>query len=142
MAPGGGPRSGAGRAPRPRTFPPATSASSTSRPTIPPADSPSPATSSSAPAPARRAGGPEGGSAVIFPARVLRIDDGDPGGLLADVIAADINKLPAADKSWRQWRLRRVPDAQRRSSPIPRRGCNTSSNGPANASNGWKNSLP
>ena len=56
----------------------------------------------------------EGGSAVVFPARVLRIDAGDPGGLLPDVVAADINKLPAADKSWRQWRLRRVPDAQRK----------------------------
>ncbi|WP_160669275.1 hypothetical protein [Pseudarthrobacter sp. ATCC 49987] len=56
----------------------------------------------------------EGGSAVVFPARVLRIDAGDPGGLLPDVVAADINRLPAADKSWRQWRLRRIPDAQRR----------------------------
>jgi hypothetical protein len=55
----------------------------------------------------------EGGSAVVFPARVLRIDAGDPGGLLADVAAVDINKLPAADKSWRQWRLRRISDAQR-----------------------------
>jgi hypothetical protein len=54
-----------------------------------------------------------GGSAVAFPARVLRIDAGDPGGLVPDVVAADINKLPAADKTWRQWRLRRVPDAQR-----------------------------
>ena len=56
----------------------------------------------------------EGGSAVVFPARVLRIDAGDPGGLLPDVVAADINNLPAADKTWRQWRLRRVPDAQRK----------------------------
>ena len=56
----------------------------------------------------------EGGSAVVFPARVLRIDSRDPGGLLPDVVAADINKLPAADKSWREWRLRRVPDAQRK----------------------------
>ncbi|WP_082049697.1 hypothetical protein [Arthrobacter sp. SPG23] len=55
----------------------------------------------------------EGGSAVVFPARVLRIDAGDPGGLLPDVVATDINVLPAADKSWRQWRLRRVPEAQR-----------------------------
>ncbi|MCB5290797.1 hypothetical protein [Arthrobacter sp. SO3] len=55
----------------------------------------------------------QGGSAVVFPARVLRIDAGDPGGLAADVVAADINMLPAADKSWRQWRLRRVPDTQR-----------------------------
>jgi hypothetical protein len=56
----------------------------------------------------------EGGAAVVFPARVLRIDAGDPGGLLADVVAADINKLRPADKSWRQWRLRHVPDAQRK----------------------------
>ena len=56
----------------------------------------------------------DGGSAVVFPARVLRIDAGDPGGLLPDVIAADINRFPAADKSWRQWRLRRVADAQRK----------------------------
>ncbi|MCX6499363.1 MAG: hypothetical protein NTU93_11275 [Arthrobacter sp.] len=55
----------------------------------------------------------DGGSAVVFPARVLRIDAGDPGGLLPDVVAADINALPTADKSWRQWRLRRVPEAQR-----------------------------
>jgi len=55
----------------------------------------------------------EGGSAVVFPARVLRIDAGDPGGLLADVLAADINALPDDDKTWRQWRLRRTPDAQR-----------------------------
>ena len=56
----------------------------------------------------------DGSSAVVFPARVLRIDAGDPGGLLPDVVAADINNLPAADKSWRQWRLRRVRDSQRK----------------------------
>jgi hypothetical protein len=56
----------------------------------------------------------QGGSAVVFPARVLRIDAGDPGGLLPDVVAADINSLPAADKAWRQWCLRRTPEAQRR----------------------------
>ncbi|WP_426978238.1 hypothetical protein ACQCSU_03155 [Pseudarthrobacter sp. O4] len=56
----------------------------------------------------------QGGSAVVFPARVLRIDAGDPGGLLPDVVVADINSLPAADKSWRQWRLRSTPDAQRK----------------------------
>ena len=55
-----------------------------------------------------------GGSAVVFPARVLRIDAGDPGGLLPDVVASDINGLSAADKSWRHWRLRRAPDAQRK----------------------------
>jgi hypothetical protein len=56
----------------------------------------------------------EGGAAVVFPARALRIDAGDPGGLVPDVVAADINALPAADKTWRQWRLRRIPDAQRK----------------------------
>jgi hypothetical protein len=56
----------------------------------------------------------QGGSAVVFPARVLRIDAGDPGGLVPEVVVADINELPAADKSWRQWRLRSVPDAQRK----------------------------
>ncbi|GGI02312.1 hypothetical protein ACFFGR_00615 [Arthrobacter liuii] len=56
----------------------------------------------------------DGGAVVLFPARVLRIDAGDPGGLVPDVVAADINALPSADKTWRQWRLRRVPDGQRR----------------------------
>ncbi|MET3934919.1 hypothetical protein [Arthrobacter sp. OAP107] len=55
----------------------------------------------------------EGGNVVVFPARILRIDDGDPGGLVPDVVAADINSLPAVDKAWRSWRLRRTPDAQR-----------------------------
>ncbi|MDQ1060760.1 hypothetical protein QFZ23_004725 [Arthrobacter globiformis] len=55
----------------------------------------------------------EGGAVVVFPARILRIDDGDPGGLVPDVVAADINSLPATDKAWRNWRLRRTPDAQR-----------------------------
>ncbi len=55
-----------------------------------------------------------GGAVVVFPARILRIDDGDPGGLVPDVLAADINGLPAANKAWRNWRVRRTPDAQRR----------------------------
>lgn len=55
----------------------------------------------------------QGGSAVVFPARVLRIDRGDPGGLVPAVVAADINALPQAAKDWRHWRLRRTPDAQR-----------------------------
>ncbi|MET3165456.1 UNVERIFIED_ORG: hypothetical protein ABIB19_003890 [Arthrobacter sp. UYEF10] len=56
----------------------------------------------------------EGGAVVVFPARILRIDRGDPGGLVPDVVAADINSRPAADKSWRNWRLRRAPEVQRR----------------------------
>jgi hypothetical protein len=57
----------------------------------------------------------DGGAVVVFPARVLRIDAGDPGGLVPDVVAADINQLNVADKTWRNWRLRRAPEAQRRS---------------------------
>jgi hypothetical protein len=55
----------------------------------------------------------EGGAVVVFPARILRIDRGDPGGLVPDVVAADISSRPAADKSWRNWRLRRAPEVQR-----------------------------
>jgi hypothetical protein len=55
----------------------------------------------------------EGGAVVVFPARILRIDAGDPGGLLAAVVVHDINGLNSADKTWRNWRLRRAPEAQR-----------------------------
>jgi hypothetical protein len=55
----------------------------------------------------------EGGAVVVFPARILRIDQGDPGGLLPAVVAADINNLGAADKTWRNWRLRRTTEVQR-----------------------------
>ncbi|BCW56986.1 hypothetical protein [Arthrobacter sp. StoSoilB20] len=55
-----------------------------------------------------------GGSVVIFPAKVLRVDAADPGGLLPFVVASDINGLSPTDKAWRRWRLRRVPEAQRR----------------------------
>ncbi|MCO4237155.1 hypothetical protein NG702_06915 [Pseudarthrobacter sp. MDT3-28] len=55
----------------------------------------------------------EGGAVVVFPARILRIDRGDPGGLVPDVVAADIGSRPAADKTWRIWRLRRAPEVQR-----------------------------
>ncbi|GAP60843.1 hypothetical protein AHiyo1_44440 [Arthrobacter sp. Hiyo1] len=84
----------------------------------------------------------QGGSAVVFPARVLRIDGGDPGGLLADVVAADINKLRAEDKAWRQCACAtsRTPNAK--NWPNPSSGCNTSSGKPASGSGGSKNSLP
>lgn len=55
----------------------------------------------------------EGGAVVVFPARILRIDQGDPGGLLPAVVAADINGVSAADKTWRNWRLRRTTEVQR-----------------------------
>lgn len=56
---------------------------------------------------------PEGGAVVVFPARILRIDQGDPGGLLPAVVASDVNNLNPADKSWRGWQLRRTGEAQR-----------------------------
>ncbi|HEY8788263.1 MAG TPA: hypothetical protein VIM10_03880 [Actinopolymorphaceae bacterium] len=55
----------------------------------------------------------QGSSVVAYPARVLRIDSGDPGGLVAAVVAADINALPATARQWRVWQLRRVRDDQR-----------------------------
>lgn len=55
----------------------------------------------------------EGGAVVVFPARLLRIGQGDPGGLLPAVVARDINNLNPADKSWRNWLLRRTGEAQR-----------------------------
>lgn len=55
----------------------------------------------------------EGGAVVVFPARILRIDDGDPGGLVPGVVGRDINSLNPADKTWRNWRLRRTAEAQR-----------------------------
>lgn len=51
----------------------------------------------------------EGGSVVEYPARVLRISAMDPGGLMPEILAADINA--AASKDWRGWSLRLVPHA-------------------------------
>lgn len=51
----------------------------------------------------------EGGSVVEYPARVLRISTDDPGGLMPELLAADINA--AATKDWRNWALRLVPYA-------------------------------
>lgn len=56
----------------------------------------------------------EGGAVVVFPARILRVDRGDPGGLVPAAVVRDITRLDPADKTWRNWRLRRTPDAQRR----------------------------
>lgn len=56
----------------------------------------------------------EGGAVVVFPARILRIDAGDPGGLVPAAVVRDINSLDAADKTWRNWRLRRTAEGQRR----------------------------
>jgi hypothetical protein len=53
----------------------------------------------------------DGGSAVAWPARVLRVDPAAP--LLPAVLAADINALPAQARTWRLWPIRRVPVTER-----------------------------
>ncbi|SDH59102.1 hypothetical protein SAMN04488693_101661 [Arthrobacter subterraneus] len=53
----------------------------------------------------------EGGAVVVFPARVLRIDDGDPGGLVPELVAHALKSAAAPD--WRKRAVRRVSDAQR-----------------------------
>ncbi|MGI9062629.1 MAG: hypothetical protein ACR2FQ_02230 [Pseudonocardiaceae bacterium] len=55
----------------------------------------------------------DGGSVVISPARVLRIHATAPGGLLPDVLAADINAAPPGAKTWRGWPIRRLPATER-----------------------------
>jgi hypothetical protein len=42
---------------------------------------------------------------------VLRIDRADPGGLVPEVVAADIGDSRGGPAAWRRWRLRRVAPA-------------------------------
>ncbi len=51
----------------------------------------------------------EGAAVVEYPARVLRISRTDPGGLMPELLAADINA--AATKEWRHWACRLMPHA-------------------------------
>jgi hypothetical protein len=50
----------------------------------------------------------EGSKVVVYPARVLRITAGDPGGLVPEIIAADITGAIAGPGAWKRWMLRRV----------------------------------
>ncbi|OII16926.1 hypothetical protein BIV03_04765 [Curtobacterium sp. MCBA15_016] len=50
----------------------------------------------------------DGSKVVVYPARVLRITANDPGGLVPDVIAADIKGAAAGPGAWKRWMLRRV----------------------------------
>ncbi|MGK3950949.1 hypothetical protein ACLKM7_01355 [Microbacterium sp. I2] len=50
----------------------------------------------------------DGSKVVAYPARVLRITVGDPGGLVPEVIAADITGATAGPGAWKRWMLRRV----------------------------------
>jgi hypothetical protein len=56
-----------------------------------------------------------GGSVVVSPARVLRVDGRKSHGLLPLVIASDINNVVPQAKQWRLWRLRRTPSEQQAS---------------------------
>ncbi|MBT2517657.1 hypothetical protein J7E29_09455 [Streptomyces sp. ISL-90] len=51
---------------------------------------------------------PDGSKVVAYPARVLRIDGADPGGLVPELVAADIDHATGGPAAWRRWRLRRV----------------------------------
>lgn len=53
-----------------------------------------------------------GGSVVVAPARVLRIDTSNPGGLLPHLLAADINSVDPGAKRWTLWGLRRAATDQ------------------------------
>ena len=50
----------------------------------------------------------DGSKIVAYPARVLRVDAGDPGGLVPELVAADIVGQPAGPGAWKRWMLRRV----------------------------------
>ena len=50
----------------------------------------------------------DGSKVVAYPARVLRISAGDPGGLVPEVVAADITGGVAGPGGWKRWMLRRV----------------------------------
>lgn len=51
---------------------------------------------------------PDGSKIVAHPARVFRIDPADPGGLVPELVAADIERSACGPGSWRRWSLRRV----------------------------------
>lgn len=53
----------------------------------------------------------DGSKIVAYPARVLRITAADPGGLVPELVAADIPTQPAGPGAWKRWMLRRVVPA-------------------------------
>ncbi len=50
----------------------------------------------------------DGSKVVAYPARVLRITVADPGGLVPEVVAADITGAASGPAAWKRWMLRRV----------------------------------
>jgi len=55
----------------------------------------------------------EGSSVVAYPARILRISSDDSAGVLAELLAADIEHAPSGSRDWRRWIARRVQTEQR-----------------------------
>ncbi|UUT36009.1 hypothetical protein [Microbacterium elymi] len=53
-----------------------------------------------------------GSHVVVYPARVLRITPGDPGGLVPELVAADIAAGAAVSSGWRRCQVRVVDPAQ------------------------------
>lgn len=52
---------------------------------------------------------PDGSKIVVYPARVMRIEAADPGGLVPELVAADVARSAAGAGAWHRWTLRRVP---------------------------------
>lgn len=50
----------------------------------------------------------DGFSVVVTPARILRINEGDPNGLVPQLLALDVNCQAAQSTDWRSWAVRRV----------------------------------
>lgn len=55
---------------------------------------------------------PDGSKVVAAPARVLRVRQADAGGLVPELIAADIAEAAGGPGAWRRWMLRRVAPAE------------------------------
>lgn len=51
---------------------------------------------------------PDGSKIVVYPARVLRVNAADPGGLVPEIVAADVARSAGGPGAWRRWTLRRV----------------------------------
>ncbi|WP_298943248.1 hypothetical protein [uncultured Microbacterium sp.] len=56
---------------------------------------------------------PDGSKVVAAPARVLRVRSADAGGLVPELIAADIDESRGGPGAWRRWMLRRVAPRER-----------------------------
>ncbi|MCD2168294.1 hypothetical protein LPW41_01135 [Microbacterium sp. JC 701] len=60
----------------------------------------------------------DGSKVVAYPARVLRINKKDPGGLVSEVVAADIFDAMTGPGAWKRWTFRRVD--HRSAAPLAR----------------------